>query len=223
MKCDLHVHTCYSYDSRALPEKIVETALSKRIDCLAICDHGEVKGVKAVQQAAFNLPILIIPGIEVKSKAGDILGLNVTKVIPNGLSAKETIKKIKAAGGLAVIPHPFGYFCGFKQNIKELATEIDGIEVLNASIFGPGNKKAQALAEEFRFPFTAGSDAHSVDFIGKVFLEVPGENLSAKDVLEQIKQRNAKLEGQEVNFFEKLLEHAKRNLAKIQNAIGKKR
>jgi len=241
MKCDLHVHTCFSYDSRALPEKIVEAALAKGIDCLAICDHGEIKGAEAVKKVAFNLPILIIPGIEVKSKAGDILGLNVTKIIPDGLSVKETIKRIKAAGGLAVIPHPFGWFCSFKQKIKYLTNEIDGvaetsshlpprtasqclaIEVLNAAAFGPGNKKAQRLATQLHLPFTAGSDAHSANFVGKVFLEVPGENLPVKGVLEQIKQRNAKLGGQEVSFFEKLSEHIKRNLAKIQNAIGKKR
>lgn len=90
MKCDLHIHTSHSYDSNSPPKEMVRAA---GIDCLAITDHGEVKGSAEAQQFAFSLPILIIPGIEVKSKEGDILGLNVKKIIPNGLSAKETIKK----------------------------------------------------------------------------------------------------------------------------------
>ncbi len=223
MKADLHVHTSYSYDSNSPPEKVIKAALARKIDCLAICDHEEIRGAEAVQRAALNLPILIIPGIEVKSKAGDILGLNVKETIPSGLSARETIKKIKGAGGMAIIPHPFGWFCSFKKNIEEIAPEIDGIEVLNAAAFGPGNKKAKALAEKLNLPFTAGSDAHNLDFIGRVFLEVPGENLSIKEVLEQIRQRNVRINGREGNFFEKLLEHTKRNIAKIQYASRKKR
>ena len=223
MKADLHVHTSYSYDCNSKPEEVVRKALDKQIDCLAVCDHEEIKGAEMAQKAAFNLPVLIIPGIEVKSKAGDILGLNVTEIIPNGLSAKETIKKIKGAGGMAIIPHPFGWFCGFKEDLKEIALEIDGIEVFNAAIFGPGNKKALAFAQKFNLPFTAGSDAHSLDLIGQSFLEIPGENLSVKELLEQVRQRNVKICGKEANFFEKLLEHTKRNLAKIKNVGRKKR
>ncbi|GAH84876.1 unnamed protein product, partial [marine sediment metagenome] len=116
MKCDLHIHTSHSYDSNSLPKEVVRAAIAKGIDCLAVCDHGEIKGAAEVQQFASNLPLLIIPGIEIKSKEGDILGLNIKKIIPNGLSAKETVKRIKEAGGIAIIPHPFGWFCRFKGN-----------------------------------------------------------------------------------------------------------
>ena len=215
MKCDLHIHTSYSYDSNSPPKEVVRAAIAKGIDCLAVCDHGEIKGAAEVQQFASNLPILIIPGIEIKSKKGDILGLNIKKVIPNGLSAKETIQKIKEAGGMAIIPHPFGWFCRFKGNLKEISKEIDGIEVLNASAFGPGNKKALAFAEKFNLPFTAGSDAHNLNLVGRAYLEVPGENLSTEEIFKQIKNKNVKIGGSEANFSEKIIDHLKRGLAKI--------
>ena len=139
MRCDLHVHTSYSYDSTTSPKEQVEAALQKGINCLAVTDHGEIKGAMEAIECAEGKPILIIPGIEVKTKEGDILGLNVREIILNKLSAEETIKKIRELGGLAIIPHPFGWFCSFKGNLKKLVSEIDGIEVLNASIFGPGN------------------------------------------------------------------------------------
>jgi len=219
MKCDLHIHTSYSYDSNSPPKEVVKAAIAKGIDCLAVCDHGKIKGAAEVQQFASNLPILIIPGIEIKSKEGDILGLNIEKIIPNGLSAKETAERIKEAGGMAIIPHPFGWFCSFKGDLKEISKEIDGIEVLNASTFGPGNKKALAFVQKFNLPFTAGSDAHNLNLVGRAYLEVPGENLSTEEIFKQIKNRNVKIGGGEASFFEKIIDHSKRGLAKIGHKI----
>lgn len=215
MKADLHCHTCYSHDSTARPEEMVEAALKKEIDCLVICDHEEIKGAIEAIEYAKDSHILIIPGIEIKSKEGDILGLNIREIIPNKLSAEETIKKIKELGGLAIIPHPFGWLCSFKSSLQNLVNDIDGIEVLNASIFGSGNKIAFDFAKKYNLPFIAGSDAHFPNFVGRVYLEIPGNNLSIKEILEKIKNREGKVGGKGANFFEKVIDHTKRNIAKI--------
>lgn len=254
MKADLHIHTHYSYDSTASPEEMVEAAIKKGINCLAICDHGEIKGAREAIEYAKDRPILIIPGIEIKSKEGDILGLNIKEIIPNKLSAKETIKKIKELGGLAIIPHPFGWSCSFKRKLENLVSDIDGIEVLNASIFGSGNKKALIFSQKHNLPLTAGSDAHFPNFVGRVYLEFPDGNLSIEkstasslakpcdsearrekrtkfsstapakasaieEILKAIKNKNVLTGGSEADFFEKVTDHVKRNLAKFKNLI----
>jgi predicted metal-dependent phosphoesterase TrpH len=224
MKCDFHIHTHYSHDSIASPKEIVDKAIKKGIDCIAITDHGEVKGAFEAMEYAKGKPILIIPGIEVKSKEGDILGLNVKEKIPDKLSAKETIKGIKERGGFVVIPHPFCLFCKFRGNLKELIKEIDAIEILNASIFGNGNEIAKEFAKENNLPFTVGTDSHFPNFIGKCYLEIPGKNLSIEEIFERIKKKEGKVVGKEADFFEKVIDHLKRNFVKIQKyAGGKKR
>ncbi len=219
MKCDLHCHTNYSYDSNASPKEMVKAALKKGIDCLVISDHGEIKGALEAIEYAKDKPILIIPGIEIKSKEGDILGLNIRKIIPNKLSAKETIKKIKEAGGLAIIPHPFGWFSKFKGDLKDFLNEIDGLEVLNASIFGPGNKTALDFAKKHNLSITAGSDAHFPNFVGRVYIEIPGKNLSIEEVLNQIKNRNVKIGGKEAGCLEKVVNRTKRTFAKLKSIV----
>lgn len=215
MKCDLHCHTFFSYDSLASPKEIVKAALKKGVDCLAITDHGEIKGAIEAVEYAKGKSILIIPGIEIKSREGDILALNIKEKIPDKLSAIETIKKIKKLGGTAIIPHPFSLFCKFKGNLEKLKDEIDAIEILNASVFGSGNKRAFNFAKKHNLPFIVGSDAHFPNFVGKVYLEIPGKNLSIEEVLKNIKNKNCKVQGKEAKFFEKVIDHLKRNLAKL--------
>ena len=216
MKCDFHIHTHYSYDSNSLPKEVVEKALQKGIDCLAITDHEEVGGAKEVMEYAFGKSILIIPGIEVKSIKGDILGLNVREIIPAGLSVKETIKRIQEQGGMATIAHPFATFYHFKGDMEDFLGEIDGIEAFNAAIFASENKRALEFVKKHDLAFTAGSDAHFTNDIGNAYLEIPGDNLSVEEVLKAVRDKKGKICGKEISFFGKITDHVKRNISKFK-------
>jgi hypothetical protein len=223
MKCDFHCHTFFSFDGLSSPEEIVDAAIKKGINCLAITDHDEIEGAKRAERYAKGKPILIIPSIEVKTKEGEILAINVREKIPKKLSAKETIKKIKEKNGFVVLPHPFSFPENFKGKLEEIIDEIDAIEIFNASAFS-GNKKAENFAKKYNLPFVVGSDAHSPSFVGKAFFEIEGENLSIEEVLKKIKNKEVRIGKERVEALEKISDHLKRNLAKIKNyARGKKR
>lgn len=226
MKIDFHVHSSYSYDGLYSPKEMVEGAIVKGLNAICITDHGETKGVlEAIRFASGK--ILVIPGIEIKSREGDILGINIREKINDHLPATETIKKVLSLGGLAVIPHPFDLVLSFKK-IEKLAQFLKenktAIEVFNASVsFNYANKKALKFCEDLDLPFIASSDAHSPKFIGKAYTEIVGDNLSPEKIISEIINRNCKIVFEKVSPQEKAEEVLKRGVARIKHYVEKRK
>lgn len=220
MKSDLHVHTYFSYDGLSSPESIVNAALQKNLGCIAITDHHKTQGAKEAFIKAFDKPLLVIPGIEVNSKSGDILGLNVEKEIPRGLSAEETIERIKKQNGTVVIPHPFHFLRNFK-GLKETVKLVDAIEVFNGAAFGKANQKALEFVSDNKLPFTAGSDSHSKTFVGKGFIETP-EVRNAQQLIEKIINKEAEVGSEYPTTLEKLMAQSRIVIGIIRNLFPRK-
>jgi predicted metal-dependent phosphoesterase TrpH len=172
VKADLHVHTIYSSDSLITPKDLVFYARKRGLTAVAITDHDTVEGALKI---AKETDFLIIPGLEISSSNGHIIGLNLQTPIPKRLSPEETVDRIHEAGGIAVACHPFALF---KGSLGEHANgNFDAVETINASAF-PFNrsvKKAQEIAKRFRMPSVAGTDAHYGPAIGYAYTLVDAE------------------------------------------------
>jgi predicted metal-dependent phosphoesterase TrpH len=172
VKADLHVHTTYSRDSVITPKELVFHAKKRGLTAVAVTDHDHVEGALKI---AKETDFLIIPGTEVSSLHGHIVGLNVSELIPRGLSADETVDRIHKAGGIAIACHPFALL---KGSIGEhVSAKFDAVEVINASAF-PFNRatsKANQLAERLRLPKVAGTDAHYGSVIGQAYTLIDSE------------------------------------------------
>jgi len=212
MKIDLHIHTNFSRDGISTPKEVVDSAIGKNIDGICITDHGEIKGALEAIKYGFNKNILIIPGIEINTEYGDLLGINIKKEIADGLPFKETVKEIQKQGGLAVVPHPFCWPVGEFLGTKEDFLTADAIEIFNAHILNLSNKRAFNVSQKYKLAFTAGSDAHKAKFVGRGYLEIPKENLSEKEVLEEIKKGTGKTGGKTLNILETIENGAKTKL-----------
>lgn len=157
---DLHVHSNYSYDSFLRVETIIATARKKRIDAVAITDHNTIKG--SLYASSINqTDVLIIPAIECKTDAGDLIGLFVNKEI-NKVKFLDAIAEIKEQGGITLLPHPYKRNC----NPQKLMPLVDLVEIFNSRYTEPDNEKAKMLADQFHKPAVVGSDAHSYFEIG---------------------------------------------------------
>src|SRR5581483_9465055 len=107
IKADLHSHTYYSFDGLTSPGRFVTASLMAGLGCVAVTEHNNIKGALVLKRMA---PFKIIIGEEIRTREGEIIGLFLEDDIPPGLSAAETITRIKAQGGVVSVPHPFDHF-----------------------------------------------------------------------------------------------------------------
>jgi len=188
IKADLHVHTCYSMDCGTSLEEIVNHCLKIGINCIAVVDHNTIAGALRLKEVA---PFKVIIAEEIRTPIGELMGLFLSQAVPRGLSAEETIARVKSQGGLVGIPHPFGR--APLQNSKKLLTDevlsqVDIIEVFNSrSPFPSSSAKVQGLVLKYRLAVSAGSDAHTSGEIGKAYVEMPDFN-SPSDFLVSLSQ-----------------------------------
>src|SRR3990170_4009611 len=172
VKADLHVHSTYSSDSIITPKELVFYARKRGLNAVAVTDHNQVEGARKI---AGETDFLIIPGTEVSSRDGHIVGLNVNEVIPRGLSADETVDRIHRAGGVAIACHPFALFKGSIG--QHVTAKFDAVETINASSFPfrSASSKAEKLAERFGLPRVAGTDAHYGPVIGCAYTVIDSD------------------------------------------------
>ncbi len=182
LKIDVHVHTHYSYDSLITPEELVYYAKKRGLDGVAITDHDRIDGALKI---AKETDLSVIPGIEVSSIKGHIIGLNVQEQIPRRLTVEETVDKIHEAGGIAIASHPITFF---KESLGEhITSSFDAVEVINASAipFGYAVKHNQKLASKLGITRVAGSDAHYAPEIGCAYTIIDAK-LEVDDIIKAI-------------------------------------
>ena len=77
VRADLHVHTHQDSDNDPTPEleKYIDAAIRNDIEVLAITDHNRVDFVKPAIRAAEEKPLTVLPGIEISTRDGHLLGL----------------------------------------------------------------------------------------------------------------------------------------------------
>jgi predicted metal-dependent phosphoesterase TrpH len=177
LKIDMHVHTHYSRDGLMSEEDITAACQKKDLSGVAITDHNTIKGALDLRKM---LPFKIIVGEEIQTQEGEIMGYFLYEEIPPHLPLEETIKIIKAQGGLVGIPHPFGSFRRSKikqEALERIINQVDIIEVFNSrNIFAKDNQLAVAFARKHRLFSVVGSDAHISCEVGKAYIEIKDFN-----------------------------------------------
>ncbi len=177
MKVDFHVHTCYSGDSLASLEAVIEACRKRGLGKVAITDHNTIAGAIALLEMA---PDLVIVGEEIKTDVGEIIAYFLKEEVPKGLPVREAIARVREQGGVVGVSHPLDRLRREAMGLTHLLSvieQVDLLEVFNArTTFPADNRRALDLAREWGLLATAGSDAHIAWEIGRAYVEMPAFN-----------------------------------------------
>lgn len=196
MKLDLHVHSSYSFDSTMEPGEIIETAISRGLDGVAVVDHDTaLGGLKAAELAVGDF--IVIPGMEVTTPLGHIIGL----FLKENISARDpanVIDEIHEQGGLAIFPHPIN---NLRLMPRYLLSEFDAMEAHNARngsfhqlCLRYGENNIRRISDENEMALLGVSDAHFPVEIGRGVTIVEGS--SADETKAAITERKTAFEGE---------------------------
>ena len=223
---ELHTHSAASHDGRDPVELLLAQARAVDLDALAVTDHDAIEASLEAVELAPSYDLIGIPGIEISSADGHILGLGVTELIPPRLSFGETLSRIREQGGIAVIPHPFQPSrSGVAPNISrdELAS-ADAIEIYNSRLLtGRANRKAEGFARSRGLSMTAGSDAHISEMVGQAVTLVdsnPSDDVAG--ILEAIERGRTVVNGKRTPWHISFQQAAKGVPRRIRRQLNKR-
>ena len=223
-RLDAHTHTGHSPDCLLPAERLLAAAVRRGLAGIAVTDHnslgGAMQALALVERAPERYPgLTVIPGEEVKTAEGEIMGLGLHEPIPRGLTPEETIARIRAQGGMVAVPHPFDRLRGSRLRqaaLRRVAHLVDAIEVLNARTTLPAdNARALVFARAHGLAMLAGSDAHTAREVGTAYVTLDAPLSSAPAaLLEQVRR------GRPDGGLSQLLVHLYSKLARWRKRLG---
>lgn len=181
MRMDLHVHTEVSHDCQTRLRDIPAWLLRTNTRVIAVTDHDEQRGGPELKRLVADLGLAdrlsIIPGEEITTSEGELIGLFLEERIPPGLTPEATVQEIKAQGGLVLLQHGFDPLKRHRlrpEATQRIADQIDMVETFNSRLSRHHwNRVAAEWARARHLPVCAGSDAHTLRDIGEAWVETP--------------------------------------------------
>ncbi len=187
----LHIHSTYS-DGTGTISEIAIAAEEAGLDYIIITDHNTLRGKQEGYEGFYNkVAVLIGTEINDKENKNHYLAFGINETYSTRLPAKEYVKKIKEAGGIGFLAHPFEKRNSMKEHppypwVDWSITDFNGIEIWNhmsewmeglteenkynyfihplRSINGPNKEsleKWDELAKERKVVGIGGVDAHA--------------------------------------------------------------
>jgi predicted metal-dependent phosphoesterase TrpH len=173
LKVEFHCHSNASRDSLNRAADLVAVARQRGLGRLMVTDHNTIKGAL---EAHLLDPELVVVGEEVLTLNGELLAYYVQDEVPRGLAPEDAIGILRQQGAFISVPHPFdrGRHGWELADLERILPLVDAIEVFNSRSHLPiYNDQAAVFAKSHSLAVTVGSDAHTLDEVGRSSLTLP--------------------------------------------------
>jgi predicted metal-dependent phosphoesterase TrpH len=195
-RADPHCHTLAS-DGMVTPEQLVSAAVAAHIDLIAVTDHDTMASVKEAQERGEAAGLQVIAGEEITTRGPaqtHMLGWFLERPVKSGMSLEDTVKAIRAAGGLAIVPHPFMpvYFGSIQPRMLARLLDRTGVDGIEVVFTVPIGRRRRAVLDQFVAAnrqrlgaMIGGSDCHfGAHDIGRVLTVYEGNFRDAVELRE---------------------------------------
>jgi len=167
----MHVHSAASFDCTVAPTDVARALSGWGLRPVFLTDHDTLDGARCLRD---ERAVPVVWGQEVTTADGDLIGLFLSQPVTPHLSAEQAALEIRAQGGLVYLPHPYDRR---RRSLSEDAIErlrdvIDIVEVHNSRCREEHNRRAEELCEILGAVPGAGSDAHTLRELGRVYVEL---------------------------------------------------
>jgi len=203
---DLHIHTIHSYDGTCSVSAVLkQVADHTDLDVIAITDHDSMAGVHEALDRAPAYGVEVIPGCEISTADGHLLGLFIDRPIQAGLSLIHTIQLIGDQGGLCIAAHPMAKgvsslrMTTIQQALRQPGVKqvLLGVEACNGGlVYTRRNPLVEVMVQALPLAQVGNSDAHILETIGQGSSEFEGQSaLELRYALEHAATRVRKGKG----------------------------
>ena len=186
MLFDLHIHTTLSPCSQLRLEEILVRASEKGLDGVCITDHHTMAVRHAVSEGIQANGLCVIAGMEYSTREGDFLLFGPFEDLSPGLSSQSLLRHVESSGGVAIAAHPFRPSRQVNEElIKErLCTIVEGVNGRNTT---DENERVLRWQRQYQVSLVGGSDAHSLDELGRVPTAFTTQIHSRTDLIKALK------------------------------------
>lgn len=167
MLFDIHVHTTISQCSDIKIDDVLKHARDRGIDGVCITDHDTMNIRHYLREGMQENGLCVIFGMEYTTSDGDFLIFGPFEDIPPKLDAVRLLDLVDQSGGVAIAAHPFRTDRPVSEYVvsKGLCRIAESFNGRNTDI---ENLKVRRWRHQYDLNECGGSDAHTLDELGKV-------------------------------------------------------
>ena len=186
MKVELHLHTSrYSGCATATPKDLMRALVREGYGAVFITEHDHIWEQGELDDLQRDFPSLrIFPGVElgygdVRAEHLLVLGTQDPSYLRLG-SPLLAIQKARRDGHLAILAHPFRWTGG--DELLNSPYLPDAIEWRTCNQDAKAGDLAQATGTKLRIPLVNAGDTHSVEMVGRFWIETKQPLKKANDI-----------------------------------------
>lgn len=186
MLIDLHCHTRPLSACSALTiDVLIEAALAMGLDGVCLTEHDRAWDARELEQVRAISPLSVFSAVELTTDLGHVLAFGLPGPDCFSPVARDVFEAAISSGALLYLAHPARD--GLLKVTRETVEYFASVESQNGSDSKLQNLAASGLARGFRLPGVAGSDAHTIDEVGRAATRFNAPIRSDRELLDALR------------------------------------